>query len=102
MKIVNSGGRKNIFMTMTTMNKEMDDKEKYPIVCRLTKSEYNLVMNQRRFKEREELRKKWRREHNIPDPKPNYDEFGTVACTEDGEYLVGGEPDDYYDKKKSV
>lgn len=71
------------------------------ITMELTEEEYRLIESHRKIKELEEKRRQWRKEHGLPEtPKPTYnDDFGTPACTEDGEYLVGCEPDDYYDRK---
>ena len=84
------------------MNRKEGDATDRPYIMELTEREYRHLQAYRELRELEEKRKQWRKEHGLPEtPKPTYnDDFGTPACTEDGEYLVGCEPDDYYDKKE--
>lgn len=58
------------------------------IVDEISEKDYNRLVSWKRLHELEEKRKQWRKEHGIPEPKPNYDDFGTPACTEDGEYML--------------
>ena len=47
-----------------------------------------------RLRELKELQERLR---NKPDTN---DDFGTIACTEDGEYILGREPEDYHKENK--
>lgn len=58
------------------------------IVDEISEKDYNRLVSWKRLNELEEKRRQWRKEHGIPEPKPNYDDFGTPACTEDGEYML--------------
>lgn len=58
------------------------------IVDEISEKDYNRLVSWKRLSELEEKRRQWRKEHGIPEPKPNYDDFGTPACTEDGEYML--------------
>lgn len=62
--------------------------EKCPMIDELTEKEYELFVRRREMDRHFEAKKQWRKEHGIPEPKPNYDDFGTPACTEDGEYML--------------
>ena len=72
------------------------DENKYPenlpddcsVIDELSSREYRLIRSFRESHKRMEERQKWRKEHGLPDPKPSCDDFGTPACTEDGEYML--------------
>ena len=71
--------------------------ERCPIVDEITEKEYKHLIcfrENRRILDRIMAREKALGKKIVSD-----DEIGTPACTEDGEYLVGCEPEGYYDRK---
>lgn len=56
-----------------------------PIVSELTEKEYRFILTQRKIQAHEERKKQWRKEHGIPEPKPNnFDtDFGVPVYLED-------------------
>lgn len=50
--------------------------EKCPMIDELTEKEYELFVRRREVDRHFESRKKWRQEHGILEPKPDYSDFG--------------------------
>lgn len=80
---------KKYFIIYCDSNKKPENLPKdCSIVDEITEKDYNRLVSWRENHERMEKWKKWRKEHGVPEPKPDYDDFGTPACTEDGEYML--------------